>query len=44
MDERPDDEPSGSAQERRWRRLYALVLIVLALEIALFWAITRAYA
>jgi hypothetical protein len=37
MDERPEDET-------RWRRLYALVLIVLALEIALFYAITRAYA
>jgi hypothetical protein len=37
MDERPEDE-------RRWRKLYAVVLIVLALEIALFWAITRAYA
>jgi hypothetical protein len=37
MADRPDDE-------RRWRRLYALVLTVLALEIALFWAITRAYS
>jgi hypothetical protein len=39
MDERPEPE-----DERRWRKLYALVLIVLALEIALFYAITRAYA
>jgi hypothetical protein len=29
---------------RRWRRLYALVLAVLAAEIALFWAITRVYS
>jgi hypothetical protein len=37
MAERPDDE-------RRWRKLYTLVLTVLALEIALFWAITQAYS
>jgi hypothetical protein len=37
MAQRPDEE-------RRWRKLYALVLAVLALEIALFWAITRAYS
>jgi hypothetical protein len=30
--------------ERRWRSLYVLVLAVLAAEIALLWAITRAYA
>lgn len=29
--------------ERRWRKLYALVLAVLAAEIVLLWAITRAY-
>jgi len=29
--------------ERRWRKLYALVLLALAAEIALLWAITRAY-
>ena len=26
-----------------WRRLYALVLIALAAEIALFWVFTRAF-
>jgi hypothetical protein len=28
----------------RWSRLYALVLIALAIEIAVFWALTRAFA
>jgi hypothetical protein len=27
----------------RWRRLYALVLVVLAVEIALLWAISWAF-
>jgi hypothetical protein len=28
---------------RRWRKLYVLVLAVLAVEIAILWAITRAF-
>jgi hypothetical protein len=35
-------EPADDA--RRWRTLYALVLAALALEIALLWAITRAFS
>ena len=30
--------------ERHWRKLYALVIGVLALEIAVLWAITRIYS
>jgi hypothetical protein len=42
----PDHE--DSAQEPppvlgRWSRLYALVLIALAVEIAVFWALTKAF-
>ena len=49
-------EPAGSAPSARpelddappllgsWRNIYLLVLGILALLIALFWAITRAYA
>ena len=32
------------ARERRFGALYALVLVALVLEIALFWAITQAFA
>jgi hypothetical protein len=32
-----------SENPRRWRRLYALVLVVLAVEIALLFAVTRAF-
>jgi hypothetical protein len=28
----------------RWRRLYGLVIAALVLEIAIFWAITRAFS
>jgi hypothetical protein len=35
-----DPPPIG----RTWRRLYAAVLMFLALEIALFYAFTRAFA
>ena len=37
----PDDEPPPILG--RWSRLYALVLIALALEIALFGMLTRAF-
>jgi hypothetical protein len=36
MTQHPDDS--------RFKRLYVIVLAVLALEIAVLWAITRAYA
>jgi hypothetical protein len=36
----PDEPPPVLG---RWTRLYALVLIALAAEIALFWALTRAF-
>ena len=35
-----DDPPIG----KTWRRLYAAVLIFLVLEIALFYAFTKAFA
>ncbi len=38
MDELTDDD------SRRFRKLYVLVLVVLALEIAALWAITQAYS
>jgi hypothetical protein len=39
-------EPAATdrEEERRFHRLYALVLVVLALEIGVFWAITRAFS
>jgi hypothetical protein len=48
MDERRASEPEDSPQEPppvlgRWSRLYAVVLIALALEIAFFWALTKAF-
>jgi hypothetical protein len=36
-----DDEPPPVLG--RWSRLYALVLIALAIEIAMFWLFTRAF-
>ena len=47
MDEPRAGEPDPAADAEpppllgRWSRLYALVLILLAIEIALFWTITR---
>jgi hypothetical protein len=38
----PDDEHPPILGT--WRRLYALVLLALAAEIALFWAFTRAFS
>jgi hypothetical protein len=37
----PADEPPPFLG--RWSRLYALVLVLLAVEIALFWAFTQAF-
>jgi len=34
--------PAPDADRVRWNRLYVLVVAVLALEIAAFWALTRA--
>jgi hypothetical protein len=44
----PEPGAAGSPDEPppilgRWSRLYALVLIALALEITLFWVFTRAF-
>jgi hypothetical protein len=34
----------ATGPDASFRRLYAAVLVVLVLEIALFWAITRAFS
>jgi len=40
-DRSPADEPPPILG--RWSRLYTLVLVALAVEIALFWVFTRAF-
>jgi hypothetical protein len=35
---------ASAKDSRRFRKLYVLVLATLAVEIAVFWAITRIYA
>lgn len=43
MAESRDDAPPVEARQERWSRLYALVLGVLALEIAGLWVLARAF-
>jgi len=48
MSDAREDEADPSAVDRppllgRWSRLYALVLIALAVEIAVFWWFTRTF-